>query len=176
MRYSKEIVRNKTQFLLILIFFSGPDIPYACIHHTDSSKKLLTFETNSRLETDLKKLDMPILRYLSVPVSESDQKAQVKLLLPPDFNSGKKYPLVVYSYGGPGYQSVNMKFDWNEIGTYLAGSANVVYAIVDPRGSGYQGEDWRFAVYKRFGTAEVQSLTQVAKHLQVNFTNYHILW
>ena len=65
-----------------------------------------------------------------------------------------------------------MKFDWNEIGTYLAGSANVVYAIVDPRGSGYQGEDWRFAVYKRFGTAEVQSLTQVAKHLQVSFNDY----
>ena len=111
---------------------------------------------------------MPILNFLEVPVSESDQKAQVKLMLPPDFDSGKKYPLVVYAYGGPGYQAVNKKFDWNEIGTFLAGSANVIYAIVDPRGSGYQGEDWRFAVYKKFGSAEVQSLTQVTKHLQVN--------
>ena len=110
---------------------------------------------------------MPILNFLEVPVSESDQKAQVKLMLPPDFDSGKKYPLVVYAYGGPGYQAVNKKFDWNEIGTFLAGSANVIYAIVDPRGSGYQGEDWRFAVYKKFGSAEVQSLTQVTKHLQV---------
>ena len=112
---------------------------------------------------------MPILRFLEIPVSESDQKAQVKLMLPPDFDSGKTYPLVVYAYGGPGYQTVNQKFDWNEIGTFLAGSADVIYAIVDPRGSGYQGEDWRFAIYKRFGTAEVQSLTQVAKHLQVHF-------
>ena len=47
-------------------------------------------------------------------MSESDQKAQVKLMLPPDFDSGKKYPLVVYAYGGPGYQAVNKKFDWNE--------------------------------------------------------------
>ena len=147
----------------------GPDIPYACICHTASSHNIVTFETNPRLESSLKTLDMPILRFLEIPVSESDQKAQVKLMLPPDFDSGKTYPLVVYAYGGPGYQTVNQKFDWNEIGTFLAGSADVIYAIVDPRGSGYQGEDWRFAVYKRFGTAEVQSLTQVAKHLQVQF-------
>ena len=110
---------------------------------------------------------MPTLQFLEIPVSESDQKAQVKMMLPPDFDPSRKYPMVVYAYGGPGFQAVNKKFDWNEIGTYLSGSADVVYAIVDPRGSGYQGEDWRFAVYKKFGTAEVQSLTEVAKHLQV---------
>ena len=27
----------------------GPDIPYACIHHTPSSHFILTFETNQRI-------------------------------------------------------------------------------------------------------------------------------
>ena len=151
----------------------GPDVPYACIHpHTPSdpkSQNIKTFETNPRIERLLETLDMPTLQFLEVPVSGTNQKAQVKLMFPPNFDpgSGKKYPLVVYAYGGPGYQSVNAKFDFSEIGTYLAGSQDVIYATVDPRGSGYQGEDWRFAVYKKFGTAEVQSLTEVTKHLQV---------
>jgi len=152
----------------------GPDVPYACIHpHTPSEAKstnIMTFETNPRLETLLETLDMPTLEFREVPVSGTGQKAQVKLMFPPNFDPDRKYPLVVYAYGGPGYQSVNAKFDFSEIGTYLAGSQDVIYATVDPRGSGYQGEDWRYAVYKKFGTAEVQSLIEVTKHLQENLT------
>ena len=81
--------------------FLGPDIPYACIHHTASSHQILTFEVNQRLESALKNLDMPILRFLEIPVSESNQKAQVKLMLPPDFDSGKLYPLGESYTGGP---------------------------------------------------------------------------
>ena len=149
----------------------GPDIPYACIHSTTApDHNILTFETNPRVESTLQKYDMPRLQYLQIPVSDSSQEAQVQLMLPPDFDSSKQYPLVVYAYGGPGYQAVNQKFNWNEIGTYLAGSADVVYATVDPKGSGYQGDDWRHAVYHRFGTAEVQSLTEVTRHLQANLS------
>ena len=47
----------------------------------------------------------------------------------------------------------------------MAGSQNVVYALVDPMGSGYQGTDWLFTVYKNFGGPEVQSTIEVTKHL-----------
>ena len=86
----------------------GPDVPYACIHpHTPSdpkSQNIMTFETNPRIERLLETLDMPTIKFLEVPVSGTSQKAQVKLMLPPNFDpgSGKKYPLVVYAYGGPG--------------------------------------------------------------------------
>lgn len=147
----------------------GPDIPYACIHSTTvPDRNILTFETNSRIESTLQRFDMPTLEFREIPVSDSDQRAQVRLMLPPDFDPAKKYPMVVYAYGGPGYQAVDQKFNWNEIGTYLAGSKDVIYATVDPKGSGYQGEDWRQAVYHNFGTAEVQSLTEVTRHLQAN--------
>ncbi len=145
----------------------GPDIPYSCIHHTSSMQFLYTFETNRFLSNVVTKFDFPTVKFLDVPVSGSDQKARVKLLLPPDFNSGMQYPLIVYAYGGPGYQSVDSKFSMNDFGVFMAGSTNVIYAIVDPRGSGYQGEDWRFATYHHFGTPEVNSLTEITKHLQV---------
>lgn len=166
--YSVDMSKDGSFMTMICL---GPDVPYACIHHTPSLHYIKTFEMNMRTERALAHFDMPILQFLEIPVSGSDQKAQVKLMLPPDFDSSQKYPLIVYAYGGPGFQSVDQKFNWNDLGTYMAGSAGMIYAIVDPQGSGYQGEDWRFATYHAFGTAEVQSLTEVAKHLQDNM-NY----
>ena len=160
-------IEMSTEGSFMTMICRGPDVPYACIHHTSTAHYILTYNDNGGVERNLKYFDMPEPRFLEIPVSESDQKAQVRLMLPPNFDSNRKYPLIVNAYGGPGFQLVNKKFDFNGIGTYLAGSEDVIYATVDPRGSGYQGEDWRFSVYRRFGTAEVQSLTEVTKHLQV---------
>ena len=45
--------------------------------------------------------------------------------------------------------------------TYLAGSKGFVYAVVDPMGSGYQGDVWRFAMYHGFGGREAQTTIEV---------------
>jgi dipeptidyl-peptidase-4 len=44
----------------------------------------------------------------------------------------------------------------------------VVYAIIDPMGSGFQGTDWLFSIYKNFGGPEVSSTIEVTTHLQNN--------
>ena len=113
-------------------------------------------------------MDLPHIQTIQVPVKGSDQKAQVKLYLPPDFNSQQQYPLLVYVYGGPGFQAVDEKWNQGDYQTYLSGSQGVVYAIIDPKGSGFQGSDWLFSVYKNFGGPEVASTIEVTKHLQNN--------
>lgn len=87
-----------------------------------------------------------------------------------DFNSGQQYPLVVSVYGGPGFQTVDSKWNQHDFNTYMAGSQNVVYALIDPKGSGFQGTDWLFTVYKNFGGPEVQSTIEVTKHLINNLS------
>ena len=89
----------------------------------------------------------------------------------PDFNSGQQYPLLVYVYGGPGFQAVDDKWNQYDYETYLAGSQEIVYAMIDPKGSGFQGTDWMFSVYKNFGGPEVSSTIEVTKYLQNNL-NY----
>jgi hypothetical protein len=63
-----------------------------------------------------RQLDLPTVRYLSVAVPGSDQEAQVVVFLPSaaaggngPAASGKKFPLLVDVYGGPGFQ-VSFKY------------------------------------------------------------------
>ena len=48
-------------------------------------------------------------------------------------------------------------------GDYLCTSRNIIYALVDGRGSGNQGRKLMHAVYRRLGTVEIQDQITVAK-------------
>ena len=41
-------------------------------------------------------------------------------------------------YGGPSFQAVDKQWTGYEFGAYIASAFNVVYAKIDPRGSGLQ--------------------------------------
>lgn len=51
-------------------------------------------------------------------------------------------------YAAPGTQSVNSKFSisW---GTYLASRKDIIYGMIDGRGSGFQGEKIKHEVSQR---------------------------
>jgi len=95
------------------------------------------------------------------------------LMLPENFDANKKYPLLVETYSGPGFQKVNNKFlsggthsasgngfSWRD---YVASSLDVVVLQFDGRGSGFRGSDVLHAVYKQLGVPEVQDQIQAAK-------------
>jgi dipeptidyl aminopeptidase/acylaminoacyl peptidase len=46
---------------------------------------------------------------------------------------------------------------------YLVSSENVIYVSIDGRGSGFRGDDFMHAVYRRLGTVEVQDQIEVIK-------------
>lgn len=78
------------------------------------------------------------------------------MFLPPSFkpDSIVKYPLLIQVYGGPGSQNVNENFKMN-YGKFLAGSTEIIYAYVDGRGSGFQGEKMKHYLFHRLGTVEI---------------------
>jgi dipeptidyl aminopeptidase/acylaminoacyl peptidase len=144
----------------------GPGVPATFIHRTATNDLVQVYDDNAELQKTIRKVELPSVRLLEVPVSGSDLKVQVKLYLPPDFDPRHQYPAVVNVYGGPGYQLVDEQYNQHEYQTYLAGSKGFVYIVLDPRGSGGQGDEWRHSVYKAFGTVEVQSTIEAAKYLQ----------
>ena len=112
---------------------------------------------NADLRSRYSALATPTVQYLQVPVKGTEQRAQVMLFLPPDLDTQgeKQWPLVVDVYGGPGFQKVDKQWQGYNYATYAAGALGVVYAVIDPRGSGFQGDAWRHAVYRQFGSVEV---------------------
>ncbi len=87
-------------------------------------------------------------------------------LKPADFDENKKYPLLIFQYSGPGSQNVSNSwagghFVWHQ---YLAQNGYIV-AVIDTRGTGYRGEDFKKTTYKQLGKYETEDLISAAKTL-----------
>ncbi|UNK58945.1 S9 family peptidase [Pseudoxanthomonas daejeonensis] len=79
------------------------------------------------------------------------------LVKPADFDPKKKYPVVVFVYGGPATQTVARAWPARNdalFNQYLAQQGYVVFSL-DNRGTPRRGRDFGGALYARQGTVEV---------------------
>ncbi len=79
-----------------------------------------------------------------------------RLILPKDFDPTKKYPLMLYVYGGPHSQLVRNTFlgDIRNWEMYMAERGYIVY-IQDNRGTENRGLDYEQAIHRQCGQAEM---------------------
>lgn len=90
------------------------------------------------------------------------------LIKPADFDPGKRYPVVVYVYGGPATQTVTRTWParadhW--FNQYLAQQGYVVFSL-DNRGTPRRGAAFGGALYRRQGTVEVADQLEGVKWLR----------
>lgn len=96
-------------------------------------------------------------RFLEKTLKAGDGTALYgKLILPTNFDSRKKYPVIVYLYNGPHVQLVKNGFPgtgnlWYE---YLAQHGYIVWTM-DGRGSSNRGQKFEQAVFRKLGTVEM---------------------
>lgn len=80
-----------------------------------------------------------------------------RVILPPNFDSSKKYPVMVYVYGGPHSQLVSNS--WLAGSSlwfyYMAQEGYIVYTL-DNRGTDYRGMDFEQATFRHLGTKEIE--------------------
>jgi dipeptidyl-peptidase-4 len=88
------------------------------------------------------------------------------MITPPDFDSSKKYPVLMYQYSGPGSQMVADKFP---IGDYfwhqMLASKGYIIFCADGTGTGFRGEDFKKKTYLQLGKYESEDQIAVAQHL-----------
>lgn len=97
------------------------------------------------------------------------------MILPKGFSESKKYPVIMWQYGGPGSQQV--KNAWG-IGMFGAGAAFEQYlaelgyisVCVDNRGTGGRGAEFEKCTYLRLG--ELESRDQVEAALWLGKQSY----
>jgi len=78
-----------------------------------------------------------------------------RLILPVEFDATKKYPVIVYVYGGPHSQLVSDTWlgDANLYLNYLATKGYVVWTL-DNRGTSNRGADFEQIIHRRLGDIE----------------------
>lgn len=87
------------------------------------------------------------------------------MIKPMDFDSTKKYPVVMAIYGGPGSQAVYDEFETSGFHQYLAQEGYIV-VDVNNRGSNNYGSKFMKIVYKHLGKWESHDFVETAKYLK----------
>lgn len=80
-----------------------------------------------------------------------------RMVKPADFDPAKKYPTVVYVYGGPHAHNVDASWHWKSRSweTYMAQQGYITF-ILDNRGSENRGLDFEQATFRQLGQVEMQ--------------------
>jgi dipeptidyl-peptidase-4 len=73
------------------------------------------------------------------------------IVRPRDFDPKKRYPVLLYVYGGPGHQQVQASMATRLIPQWLADQGFIV-ASLDNRGTPGRGRAWEKAISKHFGS------------------------
>ncbi len=87
------------------------------------------------------------------------------MIKPDNFDPEKKYPVLVYLYGGPGSQTVLNSWGRGEIWYQMLAQKGILVVSVDNRGTGFRGEEFRKMTYKELGKYETEDQIELAKYL-----------
>ena len=110
---------------------------------------------------------LPRWEYLTLPGPES-QKLPAALLKPAGFESGRKYPALMYHYGGPGSQAVENR--WNSsrprfLWHLMMAERGYAVLVVDNEGSTFFGKHGEDKLHRRFGEIELAAQLAGAEYL-----------
>ena len=99
----------------------------------------------------------PIFESGTIKAADGQTDLYYRLVKPHDFDPSKKYPTVVYVYGGPHANNVQASWHWasRTWETYMAQKGYILF-ILDNRGSQYRGRDFEQATFRQLGQIEMQ--------------------
>lgn len=85
------------------------------------------------------------------------------MIKPLDFDSTKKYPVIMYQYSGPESQLVLNRWELSWLD--FAATQDFLVVCVDGRGTGARGKEFASSVYKKLGKYETEDQIAAAKYV-----------
>lgn len=125
---------------------------------------LRTLEENVELNQKLEKLALPQVEFFNLNTSEN-VSLNGWMIKPKNFDEKKKYPVLMFVYGGPGSQTVTNAFSGNYWWHQLLAQKGYIVVSVDNRGTGARGKDFRTQTYGQLGKYETMDQIEAAKWL-----------
>ena len=93
----------------------------------------------------------------SIKAADGKTDLYYRMVKPHNFDAQKKYPTVVYVYGGPHAHNVEASWHWASRSweTYMAQKGYIIF-ILDNRGSENRGRDFEQVTFRQLGQVEMQ--------------------
>ena len=153
-------------FKYFINIWSDVDHPTQYTLCQNNGKTLLTMIDNQQLVQKLAGYDLGKKEFFTFKTSEGVE-LNGWMVKPKDFNPSKKYPVIMYQYGGPGNQQVLNQWGIGMSGNgaileqYLA-QQGYVCVCVDNRGTGGRGAAFEKCTYLRLGELEARDQVETA--------------
>lgn len=132
--------------------------PYYALYNSKGEK---IRELGNNLGYSAKYSSLPEKKFIEV--SSAGYTLNGYVIMPPNFDEARKYPVIMWQYSGPGSQEVLNRWamDWG----YYAANEGFIVACVDGRGTGSRGREFETCVYKNLGYYETIDQINAANHM-----------
>ncbi|KAF8926619.1 hypothetical protein BGZ52_005385, partial [Haplosporangium bisporale] len=146
-----------------LLSYRGPEVPWQKVKKADDAKFNIDLEENNDLRAVIEGTQVPTRRWSTVKLNGRD--CNYMEFLPPGFKPEQKHPVLFQVYGGPNSQLVDTQFQLGFSAVVAAAQKlRYVVVVVDGRGTGVQGRDFRIQVVNQLGKYETEDQIAAGQH------------
>lgn len=162
--YNDALFSNGFKYFINI--WSDMNNPAVYTVNTNTGKQLATLIDNKKLKDKMAAYDLGAREMFTFTTSEG-VSLNGWMVKPADFDGSRRYPVIMYQYGGPGSQQVLNR--WNNgmcgqgavLEQYLAQKGYIV-VCVDGRGTGGRGAEFEKCTYLRLGEKEARDQVEAA--------------
>jgi len=122
-------------------------------------------EDNAQLRERLAALEVKAPEFMRVPLPNGVQLDAYRIV-PANFDSTKKHPVLLYVYGGPAAPQVSDNWGGSrQLWFRMLAQEGYIVMAVDNRGAAWRGRDFRKVTQNRLGVLESEDQIDVARWL-----------
>lgn len=143
--------------------FSNAGTPPVITVNDASGNEIRVLEDNRALGEKMKEYGFIKKEFIKIKTSEGVE-LNAWMIKPANFDAGKKYPVFMYLYGGPGSQEVKDEWDYYISWYELLAQNGYIVACVDNRGTGGRGAEFKKMTYGQLGKYETIDQIEGAKY------------
>jgi dipeptidyl-peptidase-4 len=156
----------------------NPDFTYFLDYHTATQvpnvvslcqardgKQVKVLEKNQALQDKLAQYQISKHEFFNIKTTDGTS-LNAWMIKPANFDPNKKYPVLMFVYGGPGSQEVLDKWGGNNFLWYqVLASKGLIVVCVDNRGTGARGAAFKKVTYANMGKYELEDQVEAARYL-----------
>ncbi len=119
-------------------------------------------------ENPIKDYKLGKVKIFTIKAADGKTDLYCRMVYPVNFDSTKKYPVIVYVYGGPGVQLITNRWQMGRYAFWFQKMAEKGYIVftVDNRGSTNRGLAFEQVTFRHLGTVEIKDQLKGVKYLK----------
>ncbi|MFI3281036.1 MAG: S9 family peptidase [Rikenellaceae bacterium] len=156
--YTVRPARDMKYF--IATYSTATQVPQTAIYNSKGEMVRMLVD-NAELAEALEVDERPVKEFFEITTERGDT-LNAYIIRPRNFDPTRRYPLLFTQYSGPGSQQVADRWalDWTD----ALVDNDYIIMCVDPRGTGFRGEEFKKITYCNLGAPEVEDQISAARY------------